>query len=170
MKKRFPFFAAFMFLAIQIFSSSSLAGGPHVNASDVKWRSTYTYYTPEFAKAFRFKTLVGKESAPVRGKNVYFGEAELAPGAIYVGHKHKSPEIYYVISGEAEWTVDGETFRATPGTAIYAKPDAVHRMVNVGDGILKTVWMWWGKPRVTNQPSIRVEPNEDQPSGAIFPE
>lgn len=141
-----------------------------MNASEVKWRSTFTYYGPEFAKAFRFRTLVGDESAPVQGKNVYFGEAEWAPGAIYVGHKHKAPEIYYVISGEAEWTVDGETFRATQGTAIYAKPNAVHRMVNVGEGILRTVWMWWGSPRVTSQPSIRVEPLALQPPWATFPE
>ena len=159
-----------LLLAMSAFSSAGFAGGPHVNASDVEWRGTFTDYGPEFAKAYRFRTLVGDEYAPVRGKNVYFGEAEWAPGAIYVGHKHKSPEIYYVISGEAEWTVDGETFRATAGTAIYAKPNAVHRMVNVGDGILKTVWMWWGKPRVTSQPSIRVEPLAVQPPEAVFPE
>lgn len=167
MNTRSPSIAAFVLLAIAVFSHPSLAG-PYVNASDVKWRSTYTYYDQAFAKAFRFRTLVGGESAPVQGKNVYFGEAEWAPGAIYVGHKHPAPEIYYVISGEAEWTVDGKTFRATPGTAIYAKPNAVHRMVNVGDGILKTVWMWWGEPRVTSQPSLRVEPLEEQPPGAIF--
>jgi quercetin dioxygenase-like cupin family protein len=170
MKIKFPSIATYLLLAIPLFSNASLAGGPHVNASEVNWRSTYTDYGPEFAKAFRFKTLVGGEYAPVQGKNVYFGEAEWAPGAIYVGHKHPSPEIYYVISGEAEWTVDGKTFRATPGTAIYAKPYAVHRMVNVGDGILKTVWMWWGTPSVTGQPSVRAEPLEKQPPGAVFPE
>jgi len=170
MKSKKLSFATFVLLAITIFSNTGLAAGPHVNARDVEWRATYTDYGPEFAKAYRFRTLVGDEYAPVRGKNVYFGEAEWAPGAIYVGHKHKSPEIYYVISGEAEWTVDGKTFRATPGTAIYAKPNAVHRMVNVGDGILKTVWMWWGSRRVTSQPSIRVEPLAVQPSSAVFPE
>ena len=170
MKTKLPSIATFVFLTITFFSDASLAGGPHINASEVNWRSTYTDYGPEFAKAFRFKTLIGGEYAPVQGKNVYFGEAEWAPGAIYVGHKHPSPEIYYVISGEAEWTVDGKTFRATPGTTIYAKPYAVHRMVNVGDGILKTVWMWWGKRSVTSQPSVRVEPLEEQPSGAVFSE
>ena len=170
MRTIFPAIFTFVLPVITTFSHFSVAGEPYVNASDVKWRSTFTYYDEAFAKAFRFRTLVGGEYAPVQGKNVYFGEAEWAPGAIYVGHKHPSPEIYYVISGEAEWTVDGETFRATPGTAIYAKPNAVHRMVNVGDGVLKTVWMWWGKPKVTSQPSIRVEPIAEQPPGAVFSE
>jgi len=170
MKTKFSTITTFVLLVISTFSNASFASGPHVNASEVKWRPTYTDYGPEFAKAYRFRTLIGDQYAPVRGKNVYFGEAEWAPGAIYVGHKHPSPEVYYVISGEAEWTVDGKTFRATPGTAIYAKPNAVHRMVNVGDGILKTVWMWWGKPRVTSQPSIRVEPLAEQPPSAVFPD
>ena len=168
MKFKLPAIATAVLSGITIFANTGLAGKPHVDASEVKWRSTYTDYGPEFAKAFRFKTLVGGEYAPVQGKDVYFGEAEWAPGAIYVGHKHPSPEIYYVVSGEAEWTVDDETFRATAGTAIYAKPYAVHRMVNVGDGVLKTVWMWWGKPSVTHQPSVRVEPLEEQPPGAVF--
>ena len=165
MKTRFPSIATFVLL---VFSNASLAGEPHVNANEVMWRSTYTYYDEAFAKAFRFRTLVCDESAPVHGKNVYFGEAEWVPGAIYVGHQHPSPEIYYIINGVAEWTVDDKTFKATPGTAIYAKPNAVHRMVNIGDEVLKTVWMWWGKPKVTNQPSIRVEPLEEQPPRAIF--
>ena len=105
MKTGFSTIEVFLFAATFTFSASSFARGPHVNASEVEWRTTYTDYGPEFAKAFRFRTLIGDRYAPVRGKDVYFGEAEWAPGAIYVGHKHKSPEIYYVISGKAEWTV-----------------------------------------------------------------
>ncbi len=147
------------------------ADGPHVNAGDVKWTAPPESYSgAAFAEAFRYKTLVGGENSPVQGKNVYFGEAEFAPGAVYVGHNHPSPEVYYVISGEAKWTVDGKTFKATPGTAIYAKPYAVHRMINVGGGVLKTVWMWWGDPEVTSQFPKLVEPVEDQPAGAKFAE
>ena len=175
--------SVFSAIAVLVFSGCSSTGTstsagsiasepvkPYVDASEVNWRSTFTDYGPEFAKAYRFRTLVGDEYAPVHGLDVYFGEAEWAPGAIYVGHKHPAPEIYYVISGEAEWTVDGETFLATAGTAIYTRPNGVHRMVNVGDGILKTVWMWWGKPSVTHQPSVRVEPLAVQPPGAVFPD
>ena len=57
MKTNLPSIATFVFLTITFFPDASLAGGPHVNASEVNWRSTYTDYGPEFAKAFRFKTL-----------------------------------------------------------------------------------------------------------------
>ncbi len=161
----------FLFLTTAAFSVDGFAGEPHVDAGDVEWTSPPENYSGSaFAKAFRYKTLVGGQRAPVQGLDVYFGEAEWAPGAIYVGHKHPSPEIYYVVTGEAEWTVDGKTFKATPGTAIYTKPNAVHRMVNTGTGILKTVWMWWGPPTVLNQFPELVEPIEEQPSEARFVE
>lgn len=160
---------AFALIAITISSYASAADQPFTNAGDVKWIAPQESYSgATFAEAFRYKTLVGGGNSPVHGKNVLFGEAEFAPGAIYVGHNHPSPEIYYVVSGEAEWTVDGKTFKATPGTTIYAKPYAVHRMINVGDVILKTVWMWWGEPEVINQFPKLVEPVEKQPAGAKF--
>ena len=141
----------------------------HVDAGDVSWQAPpASYLGSGFSAAFRYKTLVGGQFAPIHGKGVLFGEAEWAPGAIYVGHAHPAPEIYYVISGEAEWTVDGKTFKATAGTTIYTKPNEVHRMVNVGDEILKTVWMWWGDPAVLNQYPEIVEPAEKQPKGANF--
>ena len=141
----------------------------HVNGSSVPWKAPPTSYLgSEFSAAFRYKTLIGGAQAPVRGQGVLFGEAEWAPGAVYVGHAHPAPEIYYVISGEAEWTVDGQTFKATAGTAIFTKPNAVHRMVNTGKENLKTVWMWWGGPAVLNQFPVIVEPLEKQPPGATF--
>ncbi len=147
----------------------SFAEEIYINADEVSWKAPPESYSgSEFAAAFRYKTLIADQYGPVPGEGVYFGEAEWAPGAIYVGHNHPAPEIYYVISGEAEWTVDGKTFKATPGTTIYAKPYAVHRMVNVGDEILKTVWMWWGDPDVLNEYPKLVEPFEEQPVGARF--
>ncbi len=170
MKLTFRFMgAAIALVAITFSTDASVAEGPQVNAGNVGWIAPPKNYAgAAFAKAFRYKTLVGGQNSPVQGKNVFFGEAEFAPGAIYVGHNHPAPEIYYVVSGEAEWTVDGKTFKATPGTVIYAKPYAVHRMVNVGEGILKTVWMWWGEPEVTGHFPKVVEPIVNQPAGAIF--
>ena len=103
--------AAFASVAITISSYASVTDGPYANAGDVRWIAPPENYSgAAFAEAFRYKTLVGGQNSPIQGKNVFFGEAEFAPGAVYVGHKHPSPEIYYVISGEAEWTVDGKTF------------------------------------------------------------
>ena len=147
----------------------AVADNPYVESDAVKWKSPSEHYAgTAFAKAFRYKTLIGGQSAPVHGRNVLFVEAEFAPGAIYVGHNHPAPEIYYIISGEAEWTVGNKTFKATPGMAIYTKPHAVHRMVNTGDGVLKTIWMWWGDPTTTNHLPTLTERPAKQPPRARF--
>ena len=144
----------------------------YVYTSDVKWtHPSPSYSGSAFSEAFRYKTLIGGTHVPTEGADVYFGEAEWAPGAIYVGHKHPAPEIYYVLSGTARWTIDGETFEAGPGTAIYTKPNAVHRMVNVGEGVLKTIWFWWapnGDRVQLNAPPRIVERPEQQPARAKF--
>jgi len=69
------------------------------------------------------------------------GVLELAPGAIYAAHAHPAPEIYYVMNGTARWTVDEETFDPEPGTAIYHVPNALHRMINIGNETLRVCWM-----------------------------
>ena len=74
-------------------------------------------------------------------RDVLMGMLELAPRATYPAHKHPAPELYYVMSGTADWTVGGETFAAGPGTAIYHPPNTPHRMVNTGDEVLRTVYM-----------------------------
>ena len=156
-------------LASTTMTASSHANEIHVNADSVSWKAPpVSYLGADFSSAFRYKTLIGGPLAPVRGQGVLFGEAEWAPGAVYVGHAHPAPEIYYVISGEAEWTIDGQTFKVTAGTAIYTKPNAVHRMVNTGTENLKTIWMWWGEPSELNQFPEIVEPMEKQPAGAVF--
>src|SRR2546425_11101671 len=61
----------------------------------------------------------------------------------YPAHAHPAPEIYFVMSGTAEWTVGEETFTAEPGTAIYHPSQVLHRMVNTGTAPLRAVWFWW---------------------------
>jgi quercetin dioxygenase-like cupin family protein len=38
--------------------------------------------------------------------DVLMGMLELAPGATYPAHRHPAPELYYVMSGTAQWTDD----------------------------------------------------------------
>ena len=71
------------------------------------------------------------------------GVLELDPDATYPGHRHPSPEVYYIIEGQAQWQVNEEIFEAKPGTAIYHPPMAVHKMVNPGPGKLRAVYFWW---------------------------
>jgi len=52
-------------------------------------------------------------------------------------HKHKGQEIFWVLEGEGEVLVGGETHRLTEGEAIHVKGNILHGISNAGDGPLR---------------------------------
>jgi mannose-6-phosphate isomerase-like protein (cupin superfamily) len=61
-----------------------------------------------------------------------FRKRALKPGAAIGYHLQKEDEIYYVVSGRGEMTVDGRTFEVTPGDAVLTRPGASHGLKQVG--------------------------------------
>lgn len=103
-------------------------------------------YPEALRRVVRWNRLVGSGGPDWQGipqGDVRMGLLDLDPGGDYPLHAHPAPEIYFVLSGSAEWTVGHETFTAVPGMAIYHEPDVPHRMVNAGSVPLQTVWFWW---------------------------
>jgi len=84
-----------------------------------------------------------RNRAVYRQEGFGFGHLMLGPGALYPYHSHSSPEAYHVLSGVAEWSVDGETRRVGPGTTIYHAPYADHRWTTVSEEPLRVVWAQW---------------------------
>ena len=117
----------------------------HINVSQAEWTASASY--PEaLRRVVRWKTLIGSGGPAWLGvpqKDVVMGILDLDAGGYYPAHAHPAPEIYFVMSGTAEWTVGEETFTAEPGTAIYHPSNVLHRMVNKGTAPLRTVWFWW---------------------------
>ena len=155
-----------------------LAFSPIVNSAAIE-ESAFLHESSVSSKtnAFpihRWKTLVGGGAGgrmdPV---DILFGTWELAPHAIYHGHKHQTPEIYYIVSGKALWTVGEETREVTKGSAIYTRPGAVHKMVNLLDQPLHAVWIWWapnGDRKVFDSEYIFTEEAPVQTENAGFRE
>lgn len=143
----------------------------HVHVRDVEWTAS-PQYPEELQRVYRYKALIGGHwPGVIPQQDILMGVLELAPGAIYSAHAHPAPELYYVMSGIARWTVNDETFDAEPGTAIYHAPDALHRMINTGDEPLRMCWMWWapdGNREVLNVGSMLLEPVPEQPETAKF--
>lgn len=147
--------------------TTSVEGDTFLHESSVDWE------TNDFP-IHRWKTLVG---AGIEGRtqpdDIYMGTWELAPKAIYHGHKHETPEIYYIISGKALWTVGDETREVTKGTSIYTRPGEVHKMVNLGEETVQAIWIWWapnGDRKVFQSDYIFTEEPGVQPEGAGFSE
>lgn len=56
------------------------------------------------------------------------------PGFVVEPHFHKQhAEVFYVISGQVEWTVGGETHLMGPGSLVYIPPDTIHSVKVVGN-------------------------------------
>jgi len=143
----------------------------HVNVKDVEWTAS-PQYPEELRRVYRYKALIGGSwPGVIPQQDILMGILELAPGAIYSAHAHPAPELYYVMSGTARWTVNEDTFDAEPGTAIYHAPDALHRMINTGDEPLRVCWVWWapgGNREVLSEGSRLLEPVPEQPEIAKF--
>ena len=56
------------------------------------------------------------------------------PGAGPPDHVHaKQEEIFFILEGTYELTVDGQTSTAGPGTIVFVPRNVVHRFKNVGE-------------------------------------
>lgn len=52
-------------------------------------------------------------------------------------HRHEGHEFFFVLEGQAEFFLEGETRRVGPQTALYCAPNSLHGIRNAGDGELK---------------------------------
>jgi predicted neuraminidase/mannose-6-phosphate isomerase-like protein (cupin superfamily) len=66
------------------------------------------------------------------GLKMVFRKRALKPGSAIGYHQQREDEIYYVISGRGEMTIDGRTFEVTPGTAVLTRPGSSHGLKQVG--------------------------------------
>ena len=61
-----------------------------------------------------------------------FRKRALKPGSGIGYHLQKEDEIYYVLSGRGEMTIDGKSFEVKPGDAVLTRPGASHGLKQVG--------------------------------------
>ena len=61
-----------------------------------------------------------------------FRKRALKPGSAIGYHLQKEDEIYYVLSGRGEMTIDGKSFEVKAGDAVLTRPGASHGLKQVG--------------------------------------
>jgi quercetin dioxygenase-like cupin family protein len=72
-------------------------------------------------------------SAP--GREVIQNRVEIGPEAPLFKHFHPGEEIIYVLEGELEYQIEGESpRRVKAGEALMVPAETVHAVKNVGDG------------------------------------
>jgi mannose-6-phosphate isomerase-like protein (cupin superfamily) len=81
------------------------------------------------------------------GLEMVFRKRALHPGSGIGYHLQKEDEIYYVLSGTGEMTMNDSTFTVTPGTAILTRPGASHGLKQTGSQDLVILISYLQKPR-----------------------
>lgn len=64
------------------------------------------------------------------GFKLAFRKRVLHPGSSIGYHLQEEDEVYYVISGSGEMTMNGKSFTVTTGDAILTRPGSYHGLVN----------------------------------------
>ena len=83
-----------------------------------------------------------KEKEPLPGwrgryfhsENMTFGYYAARAGASIQEHAHPNEEVWHVIEGRLEVTIDGETQIVGPGSVAIVPPNTTHRVRAVSDG------------------------------------
>ena len=61
-------------------------------------------------------------------------QERMPPGSLEQLHMHeKSRQLFYILSGQAEMEVNGETYVLTAGQSLAVEPGIKHRILNDGD-------------------------------------
>jgi mannose-6-phosphate isomerase-like protein (cupin superfamily) len=66
------------------------------------------------------------------GLGLIFRKRALHPGSAIGYHPNESDEIYYVLSGRGEFTMNGVSREVGPGTAILTRPGVSHGLKQIG--------------------------------------
>jgi len=70
--------------------------------------------------------------AKAPGLKLVFRKRALKPGSGIGYHEQKEDEIYYVLSGKGQMTIDGKSFEIGPGDAILTRPGSSHGLKQTG--------------------------------------
>lgn len=70
--------------------------------------------------------------ADAEGFGTVFRKRALHPGASIGAHRNDKDEIYYILSGEGELMLDGETRTVGPGDAVLTRDGSTHALYQRG--------------------------------------
>lgn len=119
-------------LALAVFTSvTTLAFGEQ--PTTVRHHFSLNGKRPVFDQEGKILTQVALTAEQTEGR-LTFQDELWHPGLDVIPHFHKKHfEIFYVISGQVEWTVAGETHLMSAGDLVYIPANTIHAVHVVGD-------------------------------------
>ncbi|MGA0149190.1 MAG: cupin domain-containing protein [Ilumatobacteraceae bacterium] len=92
--------------------------------------------------AVRWWELIGGDTMPTKELVVGIAEVPVGVQRPSRGHTHEPAEVYYIVSGRGEVSVDDETYPVASGDAVWIPPNAEHVAYNVGDEPLRLLYVF----------------------------
>ncbi len=87
--------------------------------------------------------IVGPEGV-FASQNIRFGLYLQSAGTVYPDHRHAAVELYYVVSGTAQWSKGEEPFAPqAPGNLIHHQSMQKHATTTLAEPLL-AMWVWIG--------------------------
>lgn len=113
-------------------------------AARLPWRYSYAPRpdAPGLASRMGWAELVGP-AAPVHSDLVGFGLTLISGQTYYPPHSHPAVELYRVLAGTSEWTLEGRTSLRQAGDFILHPAHAIHAMRAL-DAPLLALYSWSG--------------------------
>lgn len=102
---------------------------------------------PDLGNQMGWGEILGPE-APFHDDHFCYGFTLLGKNTFYPAHYHPATELYVVLSGHAEWTLDGVSKVRNPGEFILHPSNHVHSM-RTNDEPLLALYTWSGEDVVT---------------------
>lgn len=89
---------------------------------------------PEFiaGDGTQLRELLHPEKQPV-ALRYSLAHAMVPVGQVSTPHALTTSEVYYILAGQGEMSVDGETSHVEPGDAVYIPPQARQHIRNTGE-------------------------------------
>lgn len=88
----------------------------------------------------RWKTLVSGDRTST--DTLTLGTATLTPGEVLHDHRHEQVELYLVLEGTGEVTIDGGARAVGPGVAVFLPGGARHGIRNTGATELRLAYVF----------------------------
>ena len=118
----------------------------HLNKEHLFWEQSYkksdSVVSDEMLRDYGFAEIVGKRG-PFISDKIRFGIGVWGPNLVYPIHQHQAEEIYVVLSGSAQFTVDSATRKYAANELIWVKSNSPHGFITENEPIV-VLYLWQG--------------------------
>lgn len=110
---------------------------------------------------------------PDSGYDLNYSYLAWGPQSKYITHSHAICEFYYLLEGDVEYIIDGQSFHAVPGNFYFHPPYYDHEMRGLKEGVpflsISGSWIPFGKRALFDKPFLLLEEIVEQ-DGSRFPD